>query len=125
VSRSDGVLPATALLLAAMLSWPWNVALSAIEGAHAGVGAVPGYRCGAPGGNVSRPRHWKAAGAHAVLQADTEQAEERDDSGTLQSAFALLPAAPGLPPQPSNARPVRSRRSPFGPPGAPSCRLNC
>jgi hypothetical protein len=113
VGRSVGIFHATVLLVVAMLAWPWNVALTALEGAHAAPpdgSVIQAKRLSAPGRRVSRPTRWVAC-APPLLQAATEQGEEGDDPCPPQSGYALQLATHGSTPPAYSLRPAREGRT--------------
>jgi hypothetical protein len=124
VVRCAGKSHATALVLVTMLAWPWNVALSSLEAAHAGpsVGLLVRSE---PGQRVNRPCRKAVVATHALLPADTEQGKEGDAVGPPDSSDALQPATFASTLLPSAARPVPPVPACLDRPDALLCRLRC
>jgi hypothetical protein len=127
VGRSVGIFHATVLLVVAMLAWPWNVALTALEGAHAAPhdgSVIQAKRLSAPGRRVSRPTRWTAC-TPPLLQAATEQGEEGDDTCPPQSGYAWHLETHGPTPPVYGVRPAREGRTPLDRPSGLFGRLRC
>ena len=122
VSHREKRSNAVVLILVAILAWPWNVALSAVEGrpvnpsgaptATARGSAIEGHR-------VTRLPRPTAASAPAILPDYDEETEEGDDIGPFQSSSGILLSVSGsvlfaqalrLPTGPRARPPGRSER---------------